>query len=82
MFYQLYVTTTLGLSIQDVNVAILDYYGAGVFHNELVLFSNKFRASMLKHSKFRILERALMNAVLSIQGIPKFAACNLNSCFH
>jgi TolB-like protein len=75
-----YTTSILGASFKEVNLAILDFEGAGVSQNETVMISDKFRSSMIEYSKYRIMERASMNAVLSEQGFQQSGACNSNSC--
>jgi predicted RNA-binding protein len=67
-------------SFEEVNVGILDFEGAGLNENEIVMVSDKFRSSMIEYSKYRIMERASMNEVLKEQGFQQAGACNSTSC--
>lgn len=76
----LYTIGVFAASFEEVNVGILDFEGAGLNHNEIVMVSDKFRSSMIEYSKYRIIERASMNEVLKEQGFQQTGACNSNSC--
>jgi len=67
-------------SYEAVNIAILDFDGAGVQENELSMVSDKFRTGFFETSKFRVMERASMEEILKEQGFQQTGTCNSNSC--
>lgn len=67
-------------SFEEVNIAILDFEGAGLQQNEVVMVSDKFRSSLIEFSDYRVMERASMNDILSEQGLQQTGACNSNTC--
>ena len=63
---------SLPVSAQDqVVIAVLDLTGQGVTEGELQTLSERLRIEMFKTGRFRVMERAQMDAVLEEQGFQQ-----------
>ncbi len=61
----------LASSFEEVNIAILDFEGAGLQTNEIVMASDKFRTSFIEASKYRISESPALPDTLKMQGLEQ-----------
>ncbi|MBN1306496.1 MAG: PEGA domain-containing protein [Chitinispirillaceae bacterium] len=70
LFTLFLLSGTAASPFKEVTVAILDFEGAGFEANEIVMASDKFRASFVELSKYRMIEPLLMIDALEKQGLP------------
>lgn len=64
---------------QDITIAVLDFDGKGVSQSEASTLTDRFRDELFKVESYSVLERALMENILTEQGFQQ-SGCGSNEC--
>ena len=61
-------------------IAVSDMIGRGLDSVTTLIFSDRFRSSMVGNAKIKVLERSQMNLILQEQGFQRTGACDYDAC--
>lgn len=69
-----------GHSSPTLLIAVSDLIGRGLDSVTTLIFSDRFRSSLVGNAKIKVLERSQMNLVLKEQGFQRTGACDYDAC--